>query len=189
MPGYKFIVILPPKGPGGDRKIRTVSAARWEQAVALSSKIKDPVTAIKWFDYRYSSDGVLLEAYGIEGKTFTYVNGKPQHVEAILKDPGGRVPSVVAPQDYGLFMPNNAKNEIIVPEFVLEQTRLGYEKIAKAGKGILLDTLPILPYTRRGAAESRPPSLRRWCRNRRSGRSSSLPARSASTSGANSKMR
>ena len=145
-PGYKFIVILPPKGPGGDRKIRTVSAARWEQAVALSSKIKDPVTAIKWLDYRYSSEGVLLETYGIEGKTFTYVNGKPQHVEAILKDPT-RVPSVVAPQDYGLNMPNNAKNEIIVPEFVLEQTRLGYEKIAKAGKGILLDTLPILPYT------------------------------------------
>lgn len=145
VPGYDMIVIVPPKGPHGDRLIRTVPLCRWDQSVALSSKIKDPVTILKWLDYRYSSEGILLNTYGIEGVTFKYVNGKPVHVDSILKDPA-RVPRTGASQDYGLAMPNIAQYEIIVPEFIMPRTREGYAKIAKV-KDIYLEPLPVLPYT------------------------------------------
>ena len=89
---------------------------------------------------------MFLDAYGLEGVTFNYVNGKPRHIDANLKDPAGRVPGLAAPQDYGINMPNNAKNEIIIPEFNLEAKINGYAKIAKV-KNIYLAPLPTLPYT------------------------------------------
>lgn len=146
IPGFNLIVIVPPKGPHGDRAIETSTPARYGQSVALASSIKDPVLAIKYFDYRYSDEGTLLNQYGIEGVTFNYVNGKPRHIDSILNDKSGRIPKTVCAQDYGMSLPNNAMRAIIIPEFILPARREGYAKLAKV-RGIYLPPLPILAYT------------------------------------------
>ncbi len=52
---------------------------------AISSNCNDPVAAIKLFDWFYSPEGRIAINYGIEGKTYTMVNGKPQFTDEVLK--------------------------------------------------------------------------------------------------------
>ncbi|MBD2869012.1 extracellular solute-binding protein [Paenibacillus arenilitoris] len=56
-----------------------------ETVVAASSKhIKE---AIRWLNYAYSEEGAMLFNYGIEGKTYNMVDGKPQYTDYILNNP------------------------------------------------------------------------------------------------------
>lgn len=48
-----------------------------------------PEYAIRFIDYLYSEEGMLLSNYGIEGETFEYVDGKPLQTELITKNPDG----------------------------------------------------------------------------------------------------
>lgn len=43
----------------------------------------------RWLDYRFSEEGALLLNYGIEGDTYTLVDGKPQFTDKILANPDG----------------------------------------------------------------------------------------------------
>ncbi len=49
--------------------------------VALSPRIKDPVTAVKLLDYIYSKEGQILMNYGVEGVSYTMKDGKPVPTE------------------------------------------------------------------------------------------------------------
>ncbi|MBD3922298.1 extracellular solute-binding protein [Paenibacillus sp. PR3] len=44
--------------------------------ISISSKTKDPVRAIQFLDYLASEEGQILVNWGIEGKHYTYENGK-----------------------------------------------------------------------------------------------------------------
>lgn len=50
---------------------------------------KYPVETVKWFDYQYSEEGSMLDGYGIEGKTYNMVDGKPQFTDMMLKNEKG----------------------------------------------------------------------------------------------------
>lgn len=54
-----------------------------EDGMGITTSCKDPVLAAKWIDYWYSEEGSLLRNYGIEGETFTYIDGKPQLTDEI----------------------------------------------------------------------------------------------------------
>lgn len=55
----------------------------------ISKNCKYPETALKWMDYLFSAPGSEFANYGIEGKTFHYVKGKPQFTQVIMKNSDG----------------------------------------------------------------------------------------------------
>jgi putative aldouronate transport system substrate-binding protein len=54
---------------------------------ALSPKGKNNDIAAKWLDYLYNEDASILLNFGVEGKTFNWVNGYPQLVDEIINNP------------------------------------------------------------------------------------------------------
>lgn len=56
---------------------------------AISAQCKNPALAAKVLDYSYTDEGIILANYGIEGKSFNYVDGKPIYTDTITKNPDG----------------------------------------------------------------------------------------------------
>lgn len=56
---------------------------------SITKACKNPVEAVKWLDYGYTQEGFLLYNYGIEGLSYTMVNGKPQFTDLLIKNPDG----------------------------------------------------------------------------------------------------
>lgn len=58
-------------------------------SLSMSTQCSDPELAIKYMDYLFSDEGFMLANYGIEGETYTMVNGEPQFTDLILANPQG----------------------------------------------------------------------------------------------------
>lgn len=56
---------------------------------AISASCKDPVAAVKFLDYAYSEEGHMFYNFGVEGDSYTMVDGKPQYTEKITNNPDG----------------------------------------------------------------------------------------------------
>ena len=57
---------------------------------SISASCKDPELALKWLDYQYSYDAMLLNNFGIEGESYVIDEaGKPQLTEQIQNNPDG----------------------------------------------------------------------------------------------------
>lgn len=56
----------------------------------ITTANKYPDETCKYFDYWYGEEGTTLALYGIEGKTYTLVGGKPQFTEYMTKNPDGK---------------------------------------------------------------------------------------------------
>lgn len=56
----------------------------------ITSACKDPVAAVKFIDYMYSEEGSALMTWGVEGESYTVVDGKKQLTDLALTlaDPG-----------------------------------------------------------------------------------------------------
>ncbi|MGN7383055.1 extracellular solute-binding protein [Paenibacillus sp. SAFN-117] len=88
-PTFEIAPALPPKGPRGDQ--RHVSF-RWPAAgvgLAVSSQTKHPEEVIRWLDYQYSEEGVLLNNFGVEGKSYDLVNGEPVYKKEVTHPEDG----------------------------------------------------------------------------------------------------
>lgn len=57
--------------------------------IAITTACKNPLKAAKWCDYFYSEEGLLLTNFGVEGKSYTMVDGKPVYAEDILNNKEG----------------------------------------------------------------------------------------------------
>lgn len=58
-------------------------------SLSMSANCSDPELAIKYMDYLFSDEGFMLANYGIEGDTYTMVDGEPQFTDLILNNPQG----------------------------------------------------------------------------------------------------
>lgn len=58
-------------------------------SLSMSTQCSDPELAIKYMDYLFSDEGFMLANYGIEGDTYTMVDGEPQFTDLILANPQG----------------------------------------------------------------------------------------------------
>ncbi|MDI6619305.1 MAG: extracellular solute-binding protein [Clostridiales bacterium] len=91
----RYDAIIPFKGPNGDRyKDTSLSGSLAGLRSSISSTTKYKVEIIKLIDYMFSKDGELLVNYGIEGKHYTMVDGKPQYTDYILKNPDSKDPEL-----------------------------------------------------------------------------------------------
>lgn len=97
-PKAKFVAVMPPKGPNGDR------FTAWQQAklrldngcaaIASTSKYKKEI--VKMFDYCFSPEGSMLMNFGIEGVHYKMVNGEPVYTDLVMKNPEGKsIPAVL----------------------------------------------------------------------------------------------
>lgn len=57
-----------------------------KNAKYITTKNKHPVETVKLIDYLYSDEGKMLTNWGIEGESYTMVNGEPAFTEAYTKD-------------------------------------------------------------------------------------------------------
>ena len=56
---------------------------------AITTQCKHPEIAVKFLDYAYSKEGHIVNNFGIEGESYTMVNGEPKFTDNIYKNPKG----------------------------------------------------------------------------------------------------
>lgn len=56
---------------------------------AITPACKNPEAAVKWLDYLYGEDGYLLMNFGVEGESYTMVDGKPVYTDLVMNNPDG----------------------------------------------------------------------------------------------------
>lgn len=54
---------------------------------SITPVCEDPEIICQYIDYVYSEEGTLLANYGVEGETFTYVDGTPTLTDLVLNNP------------------------------------------------------------------------------------------------------
>ncbi|MDF2962984.1 MAG: extracellular solute-binding protein family 1 [Paenibacillus sp.] len=57
------------------------------QETVITTSSKHKVEAVRWLNYGYTKEGSMLLNYGVEGKTYTMVNGVPKYTDYILNNP------------------------------------------------------------------------------------------------------
>lgn len=91
---FSISPVLPPVGPNGDQRH---TSHRWSASaygIAVSSQTKHAEDIIKWLDFQYSKEGILLNNFGVEGSGYTMVDGKPVYTDKIVKPANGTPPAV-----------------------------------------------------------------------------------------------
>lgn len=58
-------------------------------SVCVSTQCEDVPTILKWFDYMCTEEGKMLTNYGIEGESYTMVDGAPTYTDLILANAEG----------------------------------------------------------------------------------------------------
>ena len=88
---YKLIATKYPSSKKGQTP--EFGNKQWEYSplngAAISGKSKNVELAAKFLDYSYSEEGKMLNNFGIEGESYTMVDGQPQYTDLITKNPEG----------------------------------------------------------------------------------------------------
>lgn len=58
-------------------------------SAAIKATTKNLEAAVRWLDYGYSEEGSLLNAFGMEGVTYTMKNGQPEYTDLVMANQGG----------------------------------------------------------------------------------------------------
>lgn len=78
--------------------------------MAITTNCKDIESAVKFLDWLYSEEGYMLANYGIEGKTYEIVDGKPKilpfYQERDEATSSGNKSLYTGDGDFGLVLPN-----------------------------------------------------------------------------------
>lgn len=83
--GFAFNPMLPPADVNGvvkePSKREMIKTYGW----GISSTNPDPVATIKYFDFWFTEEGRRMANFGIEGDTYTMVDGKPIFTDKVMK--------------------------------------------------------------------------------------------------------
>lgn len=74
-------------------------------AAAVSTKAKNVKEIVKYLDYGYSPEGHRLMVFGIEGESYTMVNGQPVFTEKITKHPTLSIDQAIGQWSRGVASP------------------------------------------------------------------------------------
>jgi putative aldouronate transport system substrate-binding protein len=88
-PTFDLVGLVPPKGPNGDQRHSHISWPVGGVGVAVSVQNKNIEQTIKWLDYQYSEEGILLNNFGVEGESYDLVDGNPKFKDLIFNNPNG----------------------------------------------------------------------------------------------------
>lgn len=129
-PGARWETVDPPIGPNGDRFLIRETPIE-SVYFAITRDCKDPVTALKWLDYMYASEEgqILMCNFGIEGETYTMIDGKPVLGDAILKYERG---SGLAMEIRGMNTPSFPR--VLMAEMIEQRFMIYPDEVAAAKK-------------------------------------------------------
>ena len=99
-PDYEIKPIDPPKAPDGKIYGTDNKSYASVNGLIITSDNKHIPETLRYMDYLYGPEGYLLTNFGIEGESYTLVDGKPQFTDAVLNDPEG-IPVINALHKYG----------------------------------------------------------------------------------------
>ncbi len=86
-PNYHIVALADPvKTPGDKVHLAGVEEVLGGNTISITTNCKTPEIAAKFLDYMFTDEGSLLANYGVEGQSFTYVDGKPMYTDLILKN-------------------------------------------------------------------------------------------------------
>lgn len=89
--GFSLKAVRYPVKNKGDLPKFTNREWRYSQlnGAAITSNCKNVELAAKFLDYSYSEEGAMLNNFGIEGESYTMVDGNPVYTEKITNNPDG----------------------------------------------------------------------------------------------------
>lgn len=86
IPSFQFAPIAPPASASGVVAEYDFRATVGNNGWAISSDNEHAVETIKYFDFFFTEEGRTLMNFGVEGETYTLVDGKPTFTDAILAE-------------------------------------------------------------------------------------------------------
>ncbi|WP_146762441.1 extracellular solute-binding protein [Paenibacillus contaminans] len=87
-----WLLTIPPAQPGYKPHYEKYGPISGNWVISKESKNKE--AAIKWLDYIYASEeGNRLVTFGIEGVSYKMVNGEPEYMDFVMKNPDGLDPA------------------------------------------------------------------------------------------------
>lgn len=83
-----FEIVPIPNLVANEGEIDHISARKMvdNDTVSVSTKCENPELAVAWMDFWYSEAGFNMYNYGVEGKTFELVDGKPQFTDLVINN-------------------------------------------------------------------------------------------------------
>jgi putative aldouronate transport system substrate-binding protein len=89
-PDYHVVGVPYPRKNASDvAHLRYVYSRVTGRPVAISATSTNIELCIKWMDYRYSEEGILLDNYGVLGESYEVVNGEAQFLPSIYDNSDG----------------------------------------------------------------------------------------------------
>ncbi len=88
-PNMNLTAVNPPVVNEGDTLHIRLRDSYTSGNTAINAECENWEIALKWLDYLYTEEGARLANYGIEGDTYTMVDGKPAYTDKILNSPDG----------------------------------------------------------------------------------------------------
>lgn len=82
--GFRFVPFAPPENVNGERVETTKRSKFGGEGWAITANCKNPVEAIKYFDFWWTEEGKITANYGVEGVTYNMVDGVPKYTEEFL---------------------------------------------------------------------------------------------------------
>ena len=124
VPGFKVVGILPPTDVNGDQwevEARArLSGAGW----AIGANNEHPEETMKYMNFWWTEAGRRLQTYGVEGDTYTMVDGEPVYTDKVLnatnpindymRQIGGQIEDMASLHDnsYERFMSDEEGNRV-----------------------------------------------------------------------------
>ncbi|WP_315605637.1 extracellular solute-binding protein [Paenibacillus aurantius] len=103
-PDFNLVGVPYPALKQGGMSVGQMNAPFIGTGAAISANAKNPEQIVKWLDYAYGPEGHLLFNYGIEGQSYTMVNGKPTLTKEITTSPTNLpVSQAIAKYSHGSF--------------------------------------------------------------------------------------
>lgn len=84
VPGIEFYPFLPPENIDGVRIAENRRTAVKPDGWAIGYSNEHPVETMRYFDFWFTDLGRRLANFGVEGETYTMVDGQPIYTEAVL---------------------------------------------------------------------------------------------------------
>lgn len=89
VPGFKMAALPHPTLEKGETPIAGMISPTYpgEHSAAITTAAKEPEKIVRWLDLAYSEEGHMLFNFGIEGESYTIVDGKPKYTDLITNNP------------------------------------------------------------------------------------------------------
>ncbi|MFD0960242.1 extracellular solute-binding protein [Paenibacillus chungangensis] len=88
-PSFQIVGTEPPTGPNGDKRFGFHAWPVGNVGVAISAQSEKIVEAVKWLDFQYSKEGIMLNNFGVEGVSYEMVDGYPTFSDVVFNNPNG----------------------------------------------------------------------------------------------------